>query len=148
MPPGADDDDRWWNFLVWKVAIPALAVFAIILLVPDIPHAITAARDEGTPGTFTSTRTECHGRGGCSFYGTFVSDDGKVEMSDALIDDGVEIVGEKVPAQYVEGLRVDKVYERHSRDWISLGLLLAAALAYLTWWGMWVVRPWLRRRLA
>lgn len=117
----------------------------LVIGVIDIPVAAAAAPGEGIPGAFTSKRSECY-RSSCSFYGTFVSDDGTVKVEDALIDDGVEIVGESVPAQYVEGSRVDKVYQRHSRDWVWLGLLLARSVAYLAGWGLLVVGPWLRRR--
>ena len=130
---------------MWKIAVPAIAILVLVVGVIDIPVSVAAARGEGTPGTFTSTRSECY-RSGCSFYGTFASDDGAVELEDALIDDGVEVVGESVPAQYVEGSRVDKVYQRHSRDWVWLSLVLAMSVAYLAGWGQLVVRPWLRRR--
>jgi hypothetical protein len=130
---------------MWKIVVPAIAILILVIGVSDIPVAVAAARDEGIPGTFTSKRSECY-RSGCSFYGTFVSDDGAVELEDALIDDGVEIVAERVPAQYVEGSRVDKVYQRHSRDWVWLGLLLAMSVAYVAGWGLLVVGPWLQRR--
>ena len=140
--------DSRWDALLWKAAIPALALAILVIGVPDIPKSIDAARNEGRSGTFTSERSECDRRSGCTYYGTFVSDDSAVRLSNVFIDDGVHAVGETVPAQYVEGQKSPKVYEPNSRDWMSLGAILFASVLYLLGWGGIVVRPWLQRRRA
>lgn len=141
-------DTSWWDDLLWKTAIPALAVFALVMTVPDIPTSIAAARNEGNFGTFTAQRADCGGRGGCTYYGKFVSEDGAVTLDDVFIDAGAHGVGETVPAQFFEDGSFGKVYETNSRDIVWLTLLLVGSVLYLLGWGWFAVRPWLRRRRA
>ena len=105
----------WWDELFWRVVAPALALFILVLGAVDLPSSLQAAENKGQPGTFTAQRSEC-GRYGCTFHGTFVSEDGAVRLADVFIDNGVDEVGESVPAQYVEDERAKKVYEANSRD--------------------------------
>lgn len=137
----------WWDELFWRVVAPALALFILVLGAVDLPSSLQAAENKGQPGTFTAQRSEC-GRYGCTFHGTFVSEDGAVRLADVFIDNGVDEVGESVPAQYVEDERAKKVYEANSRDLVWLGLLLVGSALYLVGWGWLVARPWIRQRRA
>lgn len=138
----------WLDALFWKVVAPALALFFLVLGVVDLPSSLQAARNDGQPGTFTAQRSECGLRHGCTFHGTFVSEDGAVKLADVFIDNGVDEVGESVPAQYVEDARTNKVYEANSRALMWVGLLLVGSVLYLIGWSWLVARPWIRQRRA
>ena len=134
--------------MVWlgfKYLAPPVAVFALFVGVPDIPQSVKAARNEGSPGTFTSTSSDCSYRGGCTYYGEFVSEDGTVTLRNVFIDSGVDQVGQSLPAQYFPG-DDEKVYEPFSRDWVWLGLVLFGSVAFLIVSSWLVLRPWIRRR--
>ena len=82
-----------WDDWLWKYIVPPLAVLVLFFVVMDFPESIDAANNKGAPGTFTSTRSDCHARGGCTYYGRFVTDDGTVTLKNVFIEDGVEEVG-------------------------------------------------------
>lgn len=125
---------------------PPVAVIALFFGVPDIPQSIAAAKNEGSPGTFTSKRSDCNWkRTSCTYYGEFVSKDGTVTLNDVFLDAGVDRVGVSVPAQYFEN-DDNKVYEPNSRDWVFLGLVLVGSVAFLMGWSWVVLRPWIRKR--
>lgn len=139
--PGTDYWDHWF----WKFAVPALAVLALVMIALNTPDMISASRNNGLPGVYTSTDSDCNARYGCSYEGTFVSDDGTVKLDGVFIDSGGVKVGESVRAQYLKESR-KKVYAVDSHDWVAALLVAAGAVAYLIGWSCLVVRPWVRRR--
>ncbi|TDD58969.1 hypothetical protein E1263_16925 [Kribbella antibiotica] len=122
-----------------------LAVFAVVIVVVQLPGALRAARDDGTPGTFTAMRKECTPNGlksrGCSMYGDFVSQDGTVRLNDVLFDGVGGQVGDQHPAQYAGDTDPVVVYAPGSRAWIVVAGLGLAAVGYLGYRGWRLVRP-------
>lgn len=142
MARDSDPLDQKWAL---KYLVPPVALAILFFGIPDFPHAVRAARNEGTPGTFTSLRRDCTGRGGCSYYGQFVSNDRTIVLKDVFIDDGVDRVGETVPAQALENSASQKkVYEFNSHDWIWLSLLVVGSVLFLLGWSYLVLVPWIR----
>ena len=101
--------------------------------IPDYGDSWRAFHNQGLWGTFTTDRTDCSFRFGCTDYGRFDSEDGSVHREDVFIDgDGLRR-GETVSAQWV-GDRHDKVYRIDSRDLVWLFLIDLAAFGWLVWW--------------
>jgi hypothetical protein len=70
-----------------------------------------AAHGDGVPGTVTVTQIDCGGKGPCSHYGTFRSDDGEYEFPDVSLINGDAEVGQQTRALYEgEGEEPDEVY--------------------------------------
>lgn len=57
----------------------------VVFSVQVLPEDLAAARGEGTPGSFTAEEVYC-GRSGCSWDGSFVSDNGFIVFPEAQID--------------------------------------------------------------
>ena len=69
-------------------------------VIQDIGPAFEARFGDGRRGVFTAEAKDCEGRGGCTYYGTFRSDDGSLVREDVLMatGGGVSGVGDVVPA--------------------------------------------------
>ncbi len=121
-----------------------LCVLYLVLSAVFVPFAIAAARNEGTPGTFTAVEESCDRRG-CDWTGTFVSDDGTIRMDDAIFDsEDLDVPGDQVRAQ--KGVAGDEsLYEPDSKVWILFVAGDVACLAYVGWR---VRRLWIARRAA
>ena len=129
----------------YGVLLPLVAVLVLILAAAGLPEAVQAARGEGQAGTFTAQRQECT-RHGCSWYGTFTSDDGSVRLPDVLLD-GLEAQrGDRVPALFEGETNPPLVYlAEGSREWVYVLLLMLGSAGYLAWCAWWLVRRRARR---
>ncbi|MEV5000907.1 hypothetical protein [Nocardioides sp. LML1-1-1.1] len=126
--------DEWMMF--------ALCVLYLGVSVVVVPFAISAARNEGTFGTFTAVEKDC-GRDGCDWTGTFVSDDGSIRMDDASFDsEELDEPGDQARAQKVAG--DNSLYSRGSKGWI---LFVAGDVFCLGYVGWRIRKTWLRRRV-
>jgi hypothetical protein len=142
----ARDSDPLGHKWTFKYLVPPVALAILFFGIPDFPQAARAARNEGTPGAFTSLRSDCAVRGGCSYYGEFVSNDRTIVLKDVLIDDGVDRVGESVPAQALDNSASQKkVYELNSREWLWLTILVVGSALFLLGWSYFVLVPWIRK---
>lgn len=123
--------DRIWGALHhWPwAAFPLLAVFVLVASSASMPADLAAARGEGVVGTFTAVDDLGCGRSpqrGCSWGGTFVSDDGTVRDDDVFLFDGrPDRVGERVRARHVGTSTVYAPDGDTSWRW-NLGLQVAA----------------------
>jgi len=103
----------------------ALAAMAIIAAAFAIGPAISAAKGEGTPGTFTIGYEQCLRRAGCTWFGTFVSRSGQVTPGvsyDGSLPAGAQ-PGQRIPAIFPGGLHA--VFPpRGSHYWVSAVLLM------------------------
>lgn len=131
--------DKVWSVLLW-VCCPLLAVYMLSLAPSALEASLAASRGEGIRGTFVAEREDCGGRGGCTYYGRFSSNDGRVQFPDVLIDNGPKAVGDTLPALYEGERNPPKVYELGSKDWMYVVGLTAGSAAYLTGWGWAMVR--------
>lgn len=75
---------RWWTAAASLFSL-ALGVFLVGFSVDVLPEDLAAARGEGVQGTFTAEEIFCS-RSGCSWDGSFVSDDGFTIFTEAWID--------------------------------------------------------------
>lgn len=142
----APDNGQKYSFMTRWLGGP-FALFIVVLAVVDLPESIHASHNEGVRGVFTSERADCSGRGGCTYFGRFVSDDGSLDLDEVFIDSGAGKVGVTVDAQYFQNSRTsDKVYELGSRDWVWVLLFLAGGVPYFCWWSWNVVIQPLRSR--
>lgn len=115
----------------------ALAAMAIVAVAFALGPAITAARGEGTPGTFIVAGQQCLRRMGCSWVGTFESRGG--EVTPGVSYDGTLPAstqpGDRIPAVFPGGQHA--VFPPHgSHYWISavlLMLVVGAAVGLLLW---------------
>lgn len=119
-----------------------MIVVYLLISVVAIPYAYAAGQNEGTPGTFTAVERECDRFSGCSWRGTFVSDDGKIRDEHADFgSEELKRVGDEVRAQKGVG-RDASIYSPDSRGWIVLVVADIACLGYAVWF----VRAHLRYR--
>lgn len=68
------------------VFVPFMALFCLTIVVVSLPSTWVVATGGGTPGTFTAVLQECSPRGGCSWDGTYASDDGRVQLPEVIFD--------------------------------------------------------------
>jgi DivIVA domain-containing protein len=95
----------------------------------------------------TVTSKDCSGRGGCSYSGDFVSDDGKVQRSGVGLASGFSdlAVGVRVVA-LDDGDPNNAFPPGGGQDWIYVTLILAGAIGVLGAWIYLVPIGALRRR--
>ncbi len=117
---------------MWFLSGPG-ALLAIIWMGMDYPNALHAAHNDGHIGTFTTTKVEFTGKSH-DYYGKFVSDDGIVHLKETRLDSGAPEKGATVRAQYVDGERVNKVYNLNSREYVLIIGIVLAGIGYLIWW--------------
>jgi hypothetical protein len=101
--------------LSWQWAVlAAVAVFVLVVGLRGLPADLAAARGEGVIGTFTAAEDLGCGRSaatGCSWGGTFESDDGTVHVDDVTLFDGEpSTVGDTARVRYVASLRPEVVH--------------------------------------
>jgi hypothetical protein len=115
----------------------ALAAMAVIAVAFAVWPAISAARGDGTPGTFTIAGQECARRAGCVWVGSFESRTGQVTPH--VTYDGnlpaSDQPGQQVAAVYPGGDHA--VFGPHSAYWapaIVLMLIVGGAVGF----GLWV----------
>jgi hypothetical protein len=130
----------------------AVAVFALVIALVDLPGSVRAARNQGVPGTFTAVRKVCKpvwekGGGGCSYYGDFVSRDGAVRLTDVFYEGDPGDVGDSVAAQYVGTLDPPRVHEIDSHEWVFFVVFIVASGGYLAFRAWTGVRTLRRRRV-
>jgi hypothetical protein len=83
-----------------QVFFVAFGCFLLWFAVGQVGPTWNAARGRGIPGSFTVTSEDCGGRGSCTHYGNFRSNDGRRSFADVeLVGDSAE-VGHSVPALY------------------------------------------------
>jgi hypothetical protein len=120
---------RDWLRLWFIPALGALLVFSAAL---DLGPSIKAARGEGVHGTFTAKDEACGDAGPCTWHGQFVSDDGRVRLTDVAIDGGAHGVGSTVEALYGGRGSIPTVYQAHgSREWTAVVIVLVIGLLML-----------------
>jgi hypothetical protein len=106
---------------------PVLCVLAIAAGAVWAAPSFAAMAGHGTPGTITAEWCQPGTRGGCQWYGRFVSDDGSLVRDDQGMR-GVNDVGQRVRAIYTG----DKAYpEGGGTDWLLFLLGAAGALTFL-----------------
>lgn len=120
----------WWH----RALLGTLAVVVLVSGVPDLPVTLAAARGAGVPGTFTAVEDlgcpRATGEGGCSFSGTFVSDDGTVRLDDvSLFEQDPGAVGGTARALHVPGSRTGVVYRAEGDTTYALNLAFVVASA-------------------
>ncbi|MFI7061681.1 hypothetical protein ACIBL3_11905 [Kribbella sp. NPDC050124] len=122
-----------------SLAYAVVAVFVLGFAIIDLPDSLRAARNEGVPGTFTTTRKECRPwwekGGGCTYFGNFTSGDGRVQSTNVLFEGDPGEVGEKVPAQYVGTPDRPSIHGADSDEWVFVAALGLGATGYLGWRG-------------
>ena len=127
-----------------------LAVFALVIVLVELPGSMRAARNEGVPGTFTAVRKACsppgRGGGGCSSFGDFVSRDGTIRLTDVVYEGDPGNVGDSVPAQYVGGVDPVIINEFDSKEWMYLVAIGIGAAGYLAYRGWRLIRTLRSRR--
>jgi hypothetical protein len=124
-----------------------VAVFILFFAVQDIGPSWRARFGEsGTPGTFTAMEEDCSGRGGCSYWGEFVSDDGSIVRRDVILGSGHGdvTVGDSTLA-YDVGDRAAVYPPGGGHDWIFVTLLLMGSVLFLGAWIWFVALLALRR---
>ena len=116
----------------------ALIAMAIIAAAFAVGPAITAARGEGEPGTFTIGSEQCQRRDGCTWYGTFISRSGKV--TPGVTYDGSlpadSRPGERIPAIFPGGLHA--VFPAHDSLYWLPAILLMLVVGAAVGLGVWV----------
>lgn len=128
--------EEWFLFLCCLVILPM--VFGIV-----IPNGIAASRGEGTFGTFTAEKEVCD-RSMCDWEGDFVSDDGRLRLSEVSLDsDELDGPGDQARAQKVDGEA--SLYPPGDTSWIAF---LVAGLACLTYAICWLAARYRHRRSA
>jgi hypothetical protein len=128
------------------VAVPLFAAFLLITSVEDSGPAWSAKTGHGTPGTFTIDRCD-RGKQGCSWTGTFVSDDGWTVLTDVGLADGHREthVGQRIRAVDTGGDTV--VYPAGGgSDWLDDTVAIAASICTLVVWTVVMLTRILRRR--
>ncbi|MEV0401215.1 hypothetical protein [Actinoallomurus sp. NPDC050550] len=109
----------------------------------------SAMLGHGTPGTFTAERCE-RGKSGCSWEGTFVSDDGWTLRTDVGLSDGdgVSHVGQQVRALDISDQVVypENNFAALSADLFFEAILLVMSLATLFVWTILMLNRLRRRR--
>lgn len=155
IPPDTSGSRR--TFLEWYLAgmcwvvVPALAAFALISAVPNLPADLQAARGDGVPGVLVVTGIRCSPDTSsrppsCAVRGTFRSDDRKVVLTDIPMvgpPPAVEL-GQTLPARKVPASD-SGVYPR-SDSYTLVGLealFITLALLLLLWWLL-NLRAWWR----
>lgn len=106
-----------------------VSILGLVIGVVAAVLAAPAARNDGTPGTFTAHGESCDRHTGCWWDGTFESDDGRVFADESMKSQELRAVGDQVRAQRVNG----EVFRRGSQAWVPFALAAAACLAYLLW---------------
>jgi hypothetical protein len=125
--------DRMWSGL-WWAGVPLFVLFVTPFVLMDIGPAY-AARHGGTPGTFVVRHEDCGGRGGCSYYGDFRSDDGRVARHDVLMASGgdVHAVGDESRAVDT-GDRAVVYPPGGGQDWLFTTAFLVGLVVVGTAW--------------
>lgn len=140
---------RWAERIATMIVVPILLVLIMVLAVISLPEAASLDRGEGVPGTYTAERVvhDRLTRGDTrTYYGTFVSDDEAVRLTDVPIDgDGaIDRVGDTVPAQYVadsmSGSGIHALDGSAVRDVWAIIVGAAAFLGGWAWRYVWVPR--------
>jgi hypothetical protein len=130
-----------------RYVLPAIALVALVFLVPKTWSAVEAATGRGSPGDLTLSRHVCLHNMGCHWYGEFRSDDGEVVRHFVLfvghVPGGVH-VGDRVRARDT-GDSESVFSESGSTRWRGQVLGVAVLAGYLVGWAVWVV--WALRRL-
>jgi hypothetical protein len=118
----------------WVVA-PIAAVAILVLSIQQLPEAVGAARGVGTTGTFTPVYESC-GKGGCTWSGTFLADDGTVSRDDIAFEGGpVMQQSVPVPARLGEdGIGLYRTDSTYQWLWVS-AYALGALIGCVVWAG-------------
>jgi len=122
-------------------------VYFVISGVLFLPEDIAAARGEGVRGAFTAEEVYCS-RGGCTWDGSFVSDDGFTVFEEAMIDTDAPPYepGDTIPALWL-GDEGGYVYTAEGSDewlWTIVTMVIGAVMAGFG--GPTLLAAWFRRR--
>lgn len=129
--------DRMADGLSWHWAvIAALALVVLVLCLRDLPDDLAAARGEGLTGTFTAAEDLGCGRSldtGCSWSGSFVSDDGTIRVDDVALWNGpVGAIGETAHVRYINSDASGVVYKPDGDStWAWNVAVMVASISYL-----------------
>ena len=119
---------------LWWVVAPQFAAAILVLAAIDLGPAWSAAHGHGIHGSFTVTDESCGGKGGCSYTGDFVSEDGTVRLSDLPYEDGdVNEVGDQVEA--IVPAHREVAYSAHGSSaykWI-IAVMVTCCFALFVW---------------
>lgn len=119
------------------VFVPFIALFCLTIVVVSLPSTWAVATGGGTPGTFTAVRQECSPRRICSWYGTYASDDGRVQLPEVIFDDDPEgwAPGSTATVVYAGGTDPAAVYSAGERFSVAavLGFGALSLLSLAAW---------------
>jgi hypothetical protein len=116
-----------------------IGVMLGVVAVTGLELELRAARGEGQFGVFAAEQLKCEVRDGCTWWGSYRSDDGKVERHDVWIYDYGEFElseGDRVRA--LDAGHDIKLYKPGSRpipDIIAVSLLALLAVTLVLWPG-------------
>lgn len=152
LEPWQQGDTAWgvrlWSSWGWRYVAPFAALFLLVWTPQTLGPAWRAHLfDSGTQGVVTVTEKHCH-KGGCSYDGDFVSDDGTIRRGGVNLASGFDRpeVGMTMEAHDTGG---PSVYPHGGGyDWIITGLLFVGGLVVLYLWCRTVPPRWRRRRQA
>jgi hypothetical protein len=122
-------------------------VYFVVSGVQFLPEDLAAARGDGVPGTFTAEEVYCS-RGGCSWDGSFVSDDGFTVFKEAWIDADAPPYepGDTIPALWA-GDEDGYVYPAGgSNEWLWTVLSMVIGAGFVFFAGTTLLAAWFRRR--
>lgn len=106
-----------------------LCIVGLIVGVVAATLSLPAARNDGTPGTFTAHHESCDRHSGCWWSGTFESDEGQIWVDEEMKSKEVREGGDQVRAQRVNG----EVFRPGSQAWVPFSIAAVCCLAYLIW---------------
>lgn len=126
--------DKFWGF-VWRYLTPFIAAFVIYQAGSSIGPAWRAHQGDGIRGMVTVTQRDCSGRGGCSYTGDFVSDNGKDRRQDVGLASGFSNLAVGVRVVAFDNGDPDNVFPPGGgEDWILTGLFLVGSIIALLAW--------------
>ncbi|MFC8502480.1 hypothetical protein ACFUC1_08975 [Pedococcus sp. NPDC057267] len=124
---------RGVGFVARQAFFVAFGCFMLWFALGEVGATWDAAHGRGVPGSFTVIRVDCGGKGPCSHYGDFRSNDGQYSFTDVeLVGDAAD-VGESIPALY-EGHSGETPDEVFAPGWTGAAenaLFLALGLGFL-----------------
>ena len=101
--------------LSWQwVILAMLALFVLASGFRDLPENLAAARGAGATGTFTAVEDLGCGRSldtGCSWSGSFESDDRTIRVDDVLFNEGLGAIGDTARVRYIGSGESGVVYK-------------------------------------
>jgi hypothetical protein len=132
ISPGAEG--AFWRVASWALP-PVIAVVFIVGIAPELLPSWRAAIGDGTRGTFTSQHASC-GKSECSYFGPFVSLDGRVRFSRARLTEPNASLerGQTASAIYTGSAEAQVFLAGQSEAWLIDTPIFGAACIGLAIW--------------